>query len=67
MRPQFSPLVGRFFSGKQKDFLFFLVGYGVGCYILGGPGILGLALSRCFIPGQLSIEFINVGGWLDFW
>ena len=31
--------------------------------MLGGPGILGLA-PRDFTPGQLSVEFINVGGWL---
>ena len=30
---------------------------------MGGPGILGLVLVF-FIPGQLSIEFVNVGGWL---
>ena len=25
-----------------------------------GPG------KRCFSPGQLSIEFVNVGGWLTY-
>ena len=33
---------------------------------MGGPGILGLALARSFIPGQLSVEFVNVGGWLTY-
>ena len=26
-----------------------------------GPG------KRSFIPGQLSIEFANIGGWFDLW
>ena len=29
------------------------------------PGILGLALGF-FTPGELSVEFVNVGGWLTF-
>ena len=48
--------------GKQKNFLFF---WGVICWMLHigrarhpGPG------PRNIIPGHLSIEFINVGGWL---
>ena len=56
------PRIGRFFFGKQKNFLFFL---GVICWMLHigsarhpGPG------PRDIIPGQLSIEFINIGGWL---
>ena len=56
-----SPLFGRFFLVSKRTF--FSEGFSVGCYILGGPGILGLALA-IFVPGQLSIEFINVGGWL---
>ena len=35
-----------------------------GCSISGGLGIPGLVLARSFIPGQLSVEFVNVGGWL---
>ena len=35
-----------------------------GFFISGGPGILGLA-PGVFPPGQLSIEFANVGDWLD--
>ena len=34
-----------------------------GCFMLGGPGILGLD-NGFFTPGQLSIEFVTVGGWL---
>ena len=53
-----------FLVGKQKDLLFF---WGVICWMLHigrarhpGPG------PRNVVPGQLSIEFINVGGWLTF-
>ena len=60
MRPRFHPFWTILF-GKQKDFLFF---WGVICWMLHigrarhpGPGPRD-------IPGQLSIEFINVGGWL---
>ena len=52
-----------FLFGKQKNFLFFLVGYTVDASYRGGPGNLGLALAISS-PGQLSIEFLNVGGWL---
>ena len=64
----FSPLFGRFFLVRKDNFLFFGGEEGVrggllyGCFTLGGPGILGLA--NVFYPGQLSIEFVNVGGWL---
>ena len=44
------------------DLLSFLGVLSNGCFFLGGAGILGLAPS--FPPGQLSIEFVNVGGWL---
>ena len=61
MRPRFPPY-WTFLLGKQKNFLFFL---GVLRWMLHigrarhpGPG------SRDIIPGQLSIEFINIGGWL---
>ena len=30
---------------------------------MGGPGIQGL-VNSFFITGQLSVEFVNVGGWL---
>ena len=53
-----SPFFGTFLSGKQKDFFSGrLLG---GCFILGGPG----PGPRDFTLGQLSIEFVNVGGWL---
>ena len=32
---------------------------------MGGLGILGPG-RKCFIPGQLSIEFANIGGWLTY-
>ena len=34
------------------------------CSISGGPGILGLALVILLLVSCLSIEFVNVGGWL---
>ena len=61
IRPRFLPY-WTFLFGKQKNFLFF---WGVICWMLHigrarhpGPG------PRDIIPGQLSIEFINIGGWL---
>ena len=58
----FSYFFGRFFLVSKKDFLFF---WGVIRWMLHigrarqpGPG------PRDFTPGQLSVEFINVGGWL---
>ena len=55
-----SPFFGRFFMVSKRT-IFFFGRFFYGCYILVGPGILGLALV--FPPGQLSIEFANVG-WL---
>ena len=62
MRPRFSPLIGRLFLVSKRTFYLF---WGVIWWMLHigrarhlGPG------PRVFIPGQLSIEFINVGGWL---
>ena len=60
MTPRFHPY-WTFLFGKQKDF-YFSGGLYVGCSISGGPGILGLALV--IFSGQLSIELINIGGWL---
>ena len=60
----FSLFYGRFFLvSKRTFFLSFSGEFFYGCSMLGGPGILGLAPSF-FTPGQLSIEFVNVGGWL---
>ena len=60
----FSPLVGRFFLVSKRTFYFFwgVVGWmlHIGRARHPGPG------PRNFVPGQLSIEFINVGGWLTF-
>ena len=51
---------------SKKTFFFIWVGLFHGCSLLAGPGILGLALD-VFTPGQLSIEFVNVGGCLTSW
>ena len=32
---------------------------------MGGPGIPGLA-NGFLTPGQFSVEFVNVGGWLTY-
>ena len=59
----FSPFL-MFLFGKEKDLFIF---WEVICWMLHigrarhpGPG------PRNAVPGQLSIEFINVGGWLTF-
>ena len=59
-----SPFFWTFLFGKQKIFLFF--GFSYGLFYIGRarhpwPG------PRSFTPGQLSIEFVNVGGWLTSW
>ena len=58
----FSPRIGRFFLVSKRTFYFF---GGVSRWMLHigrarhpGPG------PRDFPPGQLSVEFVNVGGWL---
>ena len=58
----FSPYLGRFFLVSKRTFYF---SGGVIRWMLSigrarhpGPG------PRVFMPGQLSIEFVNVGGWL---
>ena len=60
-KSMFSPLFGRFFLVRKRTFF----GRGVVVWMLHigrarhpGPG------PRDFTPGQLSVEFINVGGWL---
>ena len=61
----FSPLFGRFFLvSKRTIFFFFFFGrvivwmFHIGRARHPGPG------QRFFTPGQLSVEFVNVGGWL---
>ena len=58
----FSSFIGHLFLVSKRTF-YFSGGLSGGCFILVGPGILGLALVF-LLPGQLSIEFVNVGGWL---
>ena len=60
----FSTLFGRFFLVSKRTFYFF---WGVICWMLhiGRARHPGLG-PRNVVPGQLSIEFINVGGWLTF-
>ena len=57
------PLGQTCFSSQQKDHFLFLGGWLFGCSTLVGPGILVL-VNGFFTPGQLSVEFVNVGGWL---
>ena len=57
-------MYGRFFLVSKMDPFFFEERvYWFGCFTLRrarhpGPG------KRIFTPGQLSVEFVNVGGWL---
>ena len=58
-------LVWTFFSWLAKR-TFFWEGFFLWMFHIGrarhpGPG------PRSFTPGQLSVEFVNVGGWLTFW
>ena len=59
-----SPFIGRFFSVRKRTLFFFgrvllrVLYIGRARHL--GPG------PRFFTPGQLSIEFANVGGWLTF-
>ena len=57
-----SPFLGRFFLVSKRTFYFFgsviLWMFHIGRARHPGPG------PRDFPPGQLSVEFINVGGWL---
>ena len=60
----FSPLFGRFFLVSKKDIFFFgrviVWMFHIGRARGPGPG------PRSFTPGRLSIEFVNVGGWLIY-
>ena len=57
-----SPFLGRFFLVSKRTFIFFgrVIRWmlHIGRARHPGPGL------RDFPPGQLSVEFINVGGWL---
>ena len=62
-KTMFSPFLGRFFLVSKRTLLFFgrrvilwMVHIGRTRHPGRGP--------RSFTPGQLSIEFVNVGGWL---
>ena len=66
-KTKFSPFLGCFLFGKQKDSLFFWEGSSLWMLHIGrarhsGPGKLGLLpLVNC--PLSLTI----VGGWLTYW
>ena len=61
-KTMFSPFLGRFFWVSKPNFLLFgeviLWIFHIGRARHPGPG------PRDFPSGQLSVEFINVGGWL---
>ena len=64
VRPQFHPLLKVFFLVSKRTLYIF---WEVVVWMLHigrarhpGPG------RRCFIPGQLSLEFANIGGWLTY-
>ena len=59
----FSPLFGRFFLASKRTF-YFSGGFYVGCYILGGLGILGLALAILSLVSYLLNLLILVAGLL---
>ena len=62
MRPRFPPFLDVLFLVSKRTF--YLSGEFLdGCFISVGPGILGPG-NRDIIPGQLSVEFVDVGGWL---
>ena len=56
------PFFGRFFLVSKRIIFFFWVViawmFHIGRARHPGPG------PRVFTPGQLSVEFVNVGGWL---
>ena len=54
-----------FFLVSKRTLYFFWEVVVFGCCILVGLGILGL-VRGLFIPGQLSVEFANIGGWLTY-
>ena len=59
-----SPSLGRFFLVSKRTIFFFeRVLFMVLC--IGWAGHPGPG-PRVFTPGQLSTEFVNVGGWLTF-
>ena len=56
-------MFGRLFLVSKRTF-FFSGRWWFGFSTLGGPGTRGLVLD--FFPGQLSVEFVNIGGWLTW-
>ena len=63
----FSPFFGRFFLVSKRTFYFFW-GLYVGCYILGGPGILGLALAiLSLVSYPLNLLMFVAGLLLVIW
>ena len=65
VRPQFPPPWQMCFFWLVNGLFIFLGCSGMDASYWVGPGILGLG-RRSFIPGQLSIEFANIGGWLTY-
>ena len=63
----FSSLFGRFFLVCKRTF-YFSGGLYVGCYILGGPGILGLALAMLsLVSYPLNLLILVAGLLLVIW
>ena len=66
-KTMFSPFFRTFLFGKQTDIFLFWRERGVILWMFHigrtrhpGPG------PRVFTPGQLSVEFVNIGGWLTY-
>ena len=64
MRPRFPPHLGRFFLVSKRTFDF-PGGFFGGCFISGGPGILGLALAMLSLVRYPLNLLMLVGGLLS--